>query len=275
MEVFVKSKNIKLTKKELKSEGIGNFYSGDRFYTLLNEYIDTNLKHKSMILYVIITYLFRSSNYKHDPSIANGRAFWPLLIDIFCVLSFITFICLIIATMGTAIIQAAIGDGTGGATSFIDKLGEVLKSMFTTAQGSSGSGLYMIICAIIFGIIGIGWMIMFFKIRKKNAALSLVDYVTKKVNTILKLRWLLRTKDKAISTVSSKEKKSRQIFCINKFEDQGGAGNRWLNIQLVNLLISIFPDFNLVFRFDNLADAELLELQEVTTYDFKNVELLK
>ena len=260
MEVFVKSKNIKITKKELKSEGIGNFYSGDRYYTLLNEYIDTNLKHKSKTLHFIITYLFRSGNYKHNPSIANGRSIWPVLLDIFCVFSFITFIALLFATFGVAIFQSI--KNISGITN-------VIKDIFVNNGGAP-----MLVLAVIFGVIGIMWLIMFFKIRKKNAKLSLKDYVLKKVDTILKFRWLIKSKDKAKNTIKVKNK-DREIFCVENFESQGGAGDRWLNVQLINLLISIFPDFNLIFRFNNLSDAEYEELAKIADYDFKNIELLK
>ncbi len=280
MAYIIKSTLIDLNAKEAKkikqsSKNLGNYYSGDRFYTLLNEYIDNNLKRKNKLLAFIIRWLFKSGNYKHDPQIANGKSWGCILLDAFCVLCFIAFIALIIVTMGTSIIKAAIGDGSGGATSFIDKLGKVLGDMFSTAGDASGSGLYMIIAALICGVIGIAWMIMFFKIRKKNAALSLKDYVIKKLNTTLKWRWLIKLADKSAKTIKIKKSKELEVFCLNKFEGQGGAGDRWLNIQMINVLASIFDDLDLMFKFDSLTDDEYKELKEIMDYDFKRVDIIK
>ena len=71
MNAYIKSKNISFKNGELNY--IGNIYSSDRFYTLINEYIDKNLTRKSRILSFVIKYLYKSSNYKHDTSLSNGR----------------------------------------------------------------------------------------------------------------------------------------------------------------------------------------------------------
>ncbi len=267
MEVFIKNKNVKLTKKEMSETKIGNFYSSDRYYTLLNEYIDSNLKRKSRILYIIIKYLFKSSNYKHETEIANGKTLWITLVDIFCVLSFITFVILLIVTLGFSLVKSLTS---------IKGIANELQNLFSFAQGGQAS--IMIIIAIILGIIGIAWLIMYFKIRKKNAKLSLVDYVTKKIDTCLKLRFLIKSSDKIVSTakttINKKGKNEYKVYCLDNFEQQGAASARWLNIQVINLLSSIFTDFNLVFRFINISDDEYKELQKIVDYDFKNIDLV-
>ena len=47
---IVKSKHIDLSKETNNKYSIGKFYSGDRFYTLLNEYIDLNLKKQNIFV---------------------------------------------------------------------------------------------------------------------------------------------------------------------------------------------------------------------------------
>lgn len=269
---IVKSKNINVdfnSEEFKKVKDIGHFYSGDRFYTLINEYIDSNLARKSRLLSFIIKFLFKSSNYKHDSSISNGKSWGVILFDIFCVLCLITFFGLIIAIIGTSIGTILKSLGDKGATGAV---GEAISGLFDFSKDGKASA--MIISAIITGIIGIFWLIMILKIRKKNKPLALKAYVEKKVDFVLKLRWMLRVKEKSLDKVI-KTKKELNIFLLDKFEGQGGAGDRWLNIQLINLLASIFYDFNLIFHFNELSDDEYSELNEIFDYDFKRIELIK
>lgn len=258
MNAIVKSKNIKISTKYDLEKSIGNYYSEDRFYTLINQYIDMNLSKKSRTLSFIVKYLYKSKNYKHDSSIANGRDVLSFLLDMFCIFSFIVFIALIFATFGVTIFSTIKPDISG--------VTEILQQIFFKNGGAP-----MLILAIIFGIIGISWLVMYFQIRKKNEKLSLKDYVLKKVGTILKLRWLIKSKDKINNQISKKNK--TQIFFIDNFELQGSASARWINLQLINLLISIFDDFNLIFKFNNISEDEFNELKKIINVDFKNLEI--
>ncbi len=273
MSYIVKSKKIvtNIKAKDINKENcIGNFYSGDRYYTLLNEYIDSNLTRKSKILACIIKFLFKSSNYKHDTSISNGRSIWVTLFDLMCVLFFIVGIILILVSVGAPLIQSLLdffSKKAGAAGSFIDSL----KNAFTANAAAS---IAMLVIGLITLIIGIFWMICFFRIRKKNKPLSLVAYVEKKISFILKLRWMIKAKGKTIDKAIKSNKEYKLCF-INLFEQQGGSGPRWLNIQLINLLVSIFDDFSLLFVFKELSDTEVDELKDIFEHDFKNIELLK
>ena len=97
---IVKSKHIDLSKEANNKYSIGKFYSGDRFYTLLNEYIDLNLKKQNIFVAWVINVLFKSSNFKHDPAIANGYPLSVKLFDWFCIACLIAFICLVDAFDG-------------------------------------------------------------------------------------------------------------------------------------------------------------------------------
>lgn len=244
---ILKAKNLDLVNQKNKKTTIGRFYSGDRFYTLLNEYIDVNLHKKSRFMAWLIKVLFKSGNYKHDPGIANGQPWSVKLFDWFCILCLIIFVCLAFGFLGP-IIDVALGK----------------KAASDLIGAFSGLG----VGALITGIPGIGWLIMYFTIRKKNKPLSLQAYVEKKISFCLMLRFLIK------NTKRIKGDKDSQIMLLENFEAQGASGPRWLNIQMINLICSIFPEFNYMFRFESLSDEELAELKPIIDYDFRMVEII-
>lgn len=246
---IVKSKHIDLSKEANNKYSIGKFYSGDRFYTLLNEYIDLNLKKQNIFVAWVINVLFKSSNFKHDPAIANGYPLSVKLFDWFCIACLIAFICLIATTplMGV-IFQLVQGKG------FDLALGAIL--------GSS-------IPAIITGIPAIFWLWIYFAIRKKNQPLTLQAFVEKKISYCLKLRFLIKNIEIKIPS-----KGGQEIVILENFEAQGTQAPRWLNIQMINLICSIFPHFNYIFKFDQLTDDEYKDLSSIVNYDFRNLDLI-
>lgn len=246
---IVKSKHIDLSKEANNKYSIGKFYSGDRFYTLLNEYIDLNLKKQNIFVAWVINVLFKSSNFKHDPAIANGYPLSVKLFDWFCIGCLIAFICLIATTplMGV-IFQLVQGKG------FDLALGAIL--------GSS-------IPAIITGIPAIFWLWIYFAIRKKNQPLTLQAFVEKKISYCLKLRFLIKNIEIKIPS-----KGGQEIIILENFEAQGTQAPRWLNIQMINLICSIFPHFNYIFKFDQLTDDEYKDLSSIVNYDFRNLDLI-
>ena len=246
---IVKSKHIDLSKEANNKYSIGKFYSGDRFYTLLNEYIDLNLKKQNIFVAWVINVLFKSSNFKHDPAIANGYPLSVKLFDWFCIGCLIAFICLIATTplMGV-IFQLVQGKG------FDLALGAIL-----------GSG----IPAIITGIPAIFWLWIYFAIRKKNQPLTLQAFVEKKISYCLKLRFLIKNIE-----IKVPSKETQEIIILENFEAQGAQAPRWLNIQMINLICSIFPHFNYIFKFDELTDDEYKDLSSIVNYDFRNLDLI-
>lgn len=254
---ILKSKKINIYDDLTEKIIIGNFYSNDRFYTLLNEYIDYNLKHKSKLLAFIIKILFSSNNFKHDSSIANNnKDKWIRIFDWFCIICLIIFISLAIGVIGTA----------------IPLIINVIKKADSTSLNSLIKALMAIgIPGIIFGIPGIIWLIVYFGIRNKNKILSLQAYVEKKISWCLKLKFLIKN----IKKIEKKHnQKTEQIFLLDKCETQT-TSFRWVNIQLINLICSIFNDFNYVFRFSVLTDEELIELKTIIQYDFWMIEIVE
>lgn len=253
----LKSKKINIYDNSIEKIIIGNFYSNDRFYTLLNEYIDSNLKHKSKLLAFIIKILFSSNNFKHDPSIANNNKDKLVRIfDWFCIICLIIFISLAISVIGTLIPLIV------NITKKIDS-----NSFHNLIKALMGIG----IPGIVFGIPGIFWLIIYFGIRNKNKTLSLQAYVEKKITWCLKLKFLI----KKIKNFQKDKLKTKQIFLLDKFESQGPSSSRWVNIQLINLICSIFNEFNYVFRFDILSDEEIKELKTIIQYDFWMIEIIE
>lgn len=246
---IVKSKHIDLSKEANNKYSIGKFYSGDRFYTLLNEYIDLNLKKQNIFVAWVINVLFKSSNFKHDPAIANGYPLSVKIFDWFCIGCLIAFICLIATTplMGV-IFQLVQGKG------------------FDLALGAI---LGLSIPAIITGIPAIFWLWIYFTIRKKNQPLTLQAFVEKKISYCLKLRFLIKNIE-----IKVPSKEAQEIVILENFEAQGTQAPRWLNIQMINLICSIFPHFNYIFKFDQLTDDEYKDLSSIVNYDFRNLDLI-
>lgn len=252
---IVKSKDLDLSKSNINKISIGRFYSGDRFYTLLNEYLDKNLSKKNKFMAWIIKILFKSSNFKHDPGIANGQPLSVKLFDWFCIICLIIFIILCLGIIGTLIPIAS-----GLINGKLDTQSEEFKKFVNALIGVG-------VPAIVTGIPAIFWLVIYFCIRKKNKPLTLQAYVEKKISWCLKLRFLIKN-------IKLQKQETKAIYLLENFEAQGAQAPRWLNIQLINLICSIFPDFDYVFRFENLTDEELAELQPIMDYDFRKIELI-
>lgn len=244
---IVKSKGLNLDNPKVS---IGQFYSGDRFYTLLNEYLDLNLKKRNILLSWIIKILFKSSNFKHDPGIANGQPLAVKVFDWVCVTCLILFVCLSFGSLST-LIPLLTGKFTGD-------------NLLTLQKVLLGLG----VPAIVTGIPAFTWLWVYFTVRKKNKPLTLQAFVEKKISFCLKLRFLIKNVE--IPTFHNEE---NHIIVMENFEAQGAQAPRWLNIQMINLICSIFPDFNYIFKFNELSDEEYKVLKPIVDFDFRNLDL--
>lgn len=275
MSYLVKSRNLHFSSKDnVNVQSIGNYYSGDRFYTLLNEYIDVNLKRKSKTISFFIKYIFSSSNYKHDPSIANGKSIGIKLLDWFCYLCIIGFLIMFATVIGGTFADAKkLSESLSGAgfTSVISNFGQAFVD-------GIGKNITMLVFGVIFLVVSIWWMVMYFRFRKKNSKLTLKDYVIKKMEFCLKSRFILKivnSSKKAAKKIKKNNNNEMKIFYLEKFESQGGPTDRWLNLQMINLIASIFNDFNIIFKFDNLTDDEYIEFKNIFSHDFKMIDIIK
>lgn len=246
---IIKSKHIDLSKEVNNKYSIGKFYSGDRFYTLLNEYIDINLKKQNIFVSWVINVLFKSNNFKHDPALANGYPLSVKLFDWFCIGCLIAFVCLVATTPLMGLIFQLIQ-------------GKKLDLALEAILGSS-------ISTILTGIPSAIWLWMYFTIRKKNQPLTLQAFVEKKLSYCLRLRFLIKNIEIKVPT-----KEAQEIIILENFEAQGTQAPRWLNIQMINLITSMFPNFNYVFKFDDLPDEDYKDLVPVMNYDFRNLDLI-
>ena len=61
---------------------------------------------------------------------------------------------------------------------------------------------------------------------------------------------------------------------MTQASSQSVQAPRWLNIQMINLICSIFPHFNYIFKFDELTDDEYKDLSSIVNYDFRNLDLI-
>ena len=249
---IIKSKKLNIDEKQNKKLSIGRFYSGDRFYTILNEYIDINLRKRNIFMAWIIDVLFKSSNFKHDPGIANGQPWSVKLFDWFCISCIIIFIALTGTTILIPVISAVLNP----------------KDFVSVFEQIKQTTLSIGITAIIFCLPSILWLWIYFAIRRKNKPLTLQAFVEKKISYCLILRFLIKNIKVQPLNVE------KEVILMENFEAQGAQAPRWLNIKLINLICSIFPEFNYIFKFDNLTEEEVEELQPIITHDFMNIELI-
>ena len=135
---------------------------------------------------------------------------------------------------------------------------------------------HLSIPALIIAIPAIFWLWMYFTIRKKNQPLTLQEFVEKKISYCLKLRFLIKNIE-----IKVPSKEAQEIIILENFEAQGAWASsqsvqapRWLNIQMINLICSIFPHFNYIFKFDELTDDEYKDLSSIVNYDFRNLDLI-
>ena len=254
MKLIIRSSNNK-DSENINKKMIGTFYSQDRFYTLLNGSLHENLSKKSKFLSFIVSYLFQSSNFKHMPSISNGKTKGMIAVDVFSWLSIIGFVVCFFAGFATPLISAFV-DGKFNADLFF--------------KSFKGPGLILLAFALFFLIITIAYLLVIFKIKKKNQKLLLKDYVLKKLEFILKFKSLL----KASAIMGEGKKPTQELLVLEKTEVLTDI-DRWLFLQIMNLSFMLFKDFNLSLQFDNLEEAQFNSLQQIVNNDFKNLAIVK
>lgn len=254
MKVLIQHASKQETKVDnytLKS--IGTLYSQDRYYTLLNGAIDENLSKKSKLLFFMTNYLFQSGNYKHKASIANGKTKGMWVVDILCWLSIIGFIGCFFGGVATPIISSL----KGGKFNF-----EVL------LEGFKGPGVILLSIALVFLIITIAYLLVIFKIKKKNQKLALKDYVLKKLEFVLKFKILLKA-----SSIIGAGKKTEELLILGKCDVLNDT-DRWLFLQITNLAFMLFKDFNLTLQFDDLDETYYNSAKLMIENDFKNLAII-
>lgn len=250
MSILIVGKAIKNKNwKEINDKNqIGQYYSSDRYFTLLNEFIDTNLKKHAKFVFFIITYLMRSNNFRHETSIANGKSIWVWLVDIFCWICTLAFLVCLFTGIAAPIVQA-------------------IKDKNIIEAFNSPIAIGLVITALFTFIVAILYIYMMTKVVAKNKKLNLQDYVFKKIDYIEKTYFLIKVKEKIFKLAE------QEPVIVEKADDLNNI-NRWTTLQVNNLLFKFFDNFNIILRFETLDQPSIDELKKIIDHDFKNITII-
>lgn len=250
MDILIVSKKMnKANVIEESAKNIGQYYSTDRYYTLLNNFIDKNLKNDAKLVYFFINFFMRSSNFKHDTSISNGKSIWVWLVDIFCWICLAIFIGCFLSGIAKPIVDAV-------------KNGNFLDAF------KSSTAIGLLITAFFTFVISSIYLYMLKKVIAVNKKLNLIDYVNKKIDYVLKLSPLIKTNTAFFKT------KEEGIILIEKLEGQTDI-NKWLTLQINNLMYRLFTKFNMVLKFSNIEEKDVQNIERIIENDFKNSEVVR
>ena len=276
-DCVIANKNITsiLNQDKLKKITIGNYYSQDRFYSLINEYMDKNISYVSKPIAIIIKYLFNSSNYKHNHNDSKLISRWIFFINLwflFCILGFVGMLISVVCITGINAKDIINNNlSTNISISTLNAWGEAFIN-------NMNKNIVMLVFATIFLSFTMLWFIVWFFIKRKNKTLTLQSYVEKKINFIYSYKYLFNsistTKSNFYKTINKNEMKIDLIYLEN-VNLNTNESVQWLNLQLLNLLSGIFVNFNLILGFNNLNEFDYYKIKQIIEFDFKNLNIVK
>ena len=276
-DCVIANKNITsiLNQDKLKKITIGNYYSQDRFYSLINEYMDKNISYVSKPIAIIIKYLFNSSNYKHNHNDSKLISRWIFFINLwflFCILGFVGMLISVVCITGINAKDIINNNlSTNISISTLNAWGEAFIN-------NMNKNIVMLVFATIFLSFTMLWFIVWFFIKRKNKTITLQSYVEKKINFIYSCKYLFNsistTKSNFYKTINKNEMKIDLIYLEN-VNLNTNESVQWLNLQLLNLLSGIFVNFNLILGFNNLNELDYYKIKQIIEFDFKNLNILK
>lgn len=242
----------------------GDFVSNDRFYTIINQFIDDSLLKYSWLLCFCVAYLFRSSNFRHVNLKKRKIIFLIRIIDSLCWLCLVGFIGLTV---------------TGISVPLISEIKNLNFHKFFQNSTITAILVLEVIC------ISVSFFYIFF-IRKKisvNKKMSIVEYVTSKIGLIMNLDFLFKIQNK-IAHKNEKEKrlirnKNFSTFILNQYplinlEETKSFAELWLIMQVTNVMCYLFNDFNLILVIRNRSEDFIQKFQKVVNHDFQKLKIL-
>ncbi|WP_027119718.1 hypothetical protein [[Mycoplasma] testudinis] len=274
MKILITGKKIELSTDQLlkSARDYGHAFSEDRVYTIVNDYLELNLRKYSRFLFFMVAFLFRSSNYKHSTDIVNGKPFWVWFVDIFCWLCLFAFIgCLIsgIAQPIAAAITQAIRFNLNSVTEELNK-----------SFGNPTAIVLLVFAFVTFGI-AMFYLYLIRKVVAVNKKYSLKDYVIYKTSFILNWeKFINAQKNVKKNTLEKIEKliikgKIKKVppFCLVENMEIFSDDARWTILQICNVLNKLFPEFALTLLFNNIPEDRAKRLISVTQIDFKYLKI--
>lgn len=265
MAYIIKSKrnkaNVDATKLSSRSNH-GYSIGKNRFLTIMDSQLDENLRKSSKPLFWLVSYLFQTGNYATNQSIANGKTWGQKLYDWFSWTSIVAFLVLLITGVAKPFVKAtkAITDGKG------DGFGKELGNAF-----KEPGNIVLLALAAFFLIVSVLYLVLVFKIKKNNSKLSLDAFVAKKLSFCLKFKFLIRFKKNSLKMIDEND---QDALILDNFETFGD-NDKWVFLQMYNLMAAIFVDLKFSLSFTEYDPVKLDFLYEVVKWDFKNIEIIE
>lgn len=256
----------------VKKQTIGVLYSQDRYYTWLNTMIDYRLKNEHKFLFIIISFLMRSTNFKHNTSFIFKRPFWVLLIDILCWIAMISFFIFLATGFAAPIIRAI-----SETIKFVTKPDNKDIVAVWTQAFSSSKTIVSLVFSLITLIIGIVYLYVMTKIIPKNKGLNIKDYVNKKIDYIIRFSSWIKTEEKINKNITNKIKKQIIGDNVNDYSNLIIIDNlnilldadKWLSIQVLNTLYLLFFRFKVTLILRGIDEDTFRTIKKIIFSDFK------
>lgn len=266
MDILITGNNTFKSTNEIYTESkkIGNYYSEDRFYTLINSQIDEGLRKYSIFLYILVIFLFRSTNFKHATDTLNKKPRWVLFVDIFCWLCLIVFIVSLVTGVATPIVVGISAAIKGDTSGFVDAFKNALLNPTT---------IILFVISVITFIIAIIFLYVLKKVVAVNKKLSLKDFVITKLSMVKRFSGMLdvNKKMKKMSKKSNKFKPDK--FYLIKNVEVLNNDNRWLILQISNIMYELFPDLGIILELNNINESDLKMLKTICDSDFRYIKI--
>lgn len=260
---------------ELNNLKKSNLFSSDRYYTWLNSQIDLRLRYTNKLSYLLISFLMRSNHFRHNTNNIIKKPFWLLLIDIIGWLSMIAFVICLITGVATPIISAV------NATINIGKDNTTITTVAEAWQQAFGNGqtIVALVFTVITLIIGSIYLYALTKVIPKNKSLSIKDYVSKKIDYMVKFNIFVKTEQQinhSLEKAKQKLKIKDQIINNIVFEKAEilNDADRWQILQINNIIFKMFTNFNIILKFENVDENYIKAIQEIVAIDFENINLI-
>lgn len=229
---------------------VGRIYSPNRFYSLINEFIDINLKKYGKIILFFINYLLRSNNFKHETSITSKKSIFIWLLDIFCWICCAGFfVCLL----------------TGIATPIINS---IKKANFKEVFSNKSIAVWLIVVSVLTFSVALSYIYLMTKIVSKNKKLNLKEFVCKKIDYLNSISFLID-----FSRRFSKNTDSEELIVLT-MNDEINNDEKWLSLQVNNKMLHLFSNFNISLKIENISETEFNNLKKIINFDFQNLDIV-
>ncbi|WP_027120029.1 hypothetical protein [[Mycoplasma] testudinis] len=270
-KLLITGTSILLPSKTLlfKAKNYRHAFSEERVYTIINDYLDFNLRKYSRFLYYMVAFLFRSSNFKHSTDIVNGKPLWVWFVDIFCWFCLFAFIGCLIAGVAQPIVSALSQTIHGDFNQIVHDI--------TQSFGNVTSVVLLIFAVLTFSI-ALFYLHLMRKVVAVNKKYLLKDYLIYKTSFILNWEKLINvqksTKKRYFKKLIKKGKvKNVAPFCVIENMEIFDDSTRWTILQICNVLNKLFPEFAITLLFNQVTQERSKRLNDVVEVDFKYLKI--